>query len=109
MIRKTEAIKVGTEIIGNRVRARVVKNKVAAPFKKAEMEILYDSGISKEGSIIDIGTEKDIIRKSGAFYSYKDTRLGQGRESARIFLRDNMKIRNEIEDAIRNSEEVEKI
>ena len=108
-LRKTEAIKVGTEIIGNRVRARVVKNKVAAPFKKAEMEILYDSGISKEGSIIDIGTEKDIIRKSGAFYSYKDTRLGQGRESARIFLRDNMKIRNEIEDAIRNSEEVEKI
>tara|TARA_A100001037_G_scaffold56465_2_gene48684 strand:+ start:11123 stop:12157 length:1035 start_codon:yes stop_codon:yes gene_type:complete len=108
-LRKTEAIKVGTEIIGNRVRARVVKNKVAAPFKKAEMEILYDSGISKEGSIIDIGTEKDIIRKSGAFYSYRDTRLGQGRESARIFLRDNMKIRNEIEDAIRNSEEVEKI
>ena len=108
-LRKTEAIKVGTEIIGNRVRARVVKNKVAAPFKKAEMEILYDSGISKEGSIIDIGTEKDIIRKSGAFYSYKDTRLGQGRESARIFLRDNMKIRKEIEDAIRNSEEAEKI
>ncbi|MBK00271.1 MAG: recombinase RecA [Euryarchaeota archaeon] len=108
-LRKTEAIKVGTEIIGNRVRARVVKNKVAAPFKKAEMEILYDSGISKEGSILDIGTEKDIIKKSGAFYSYKDTRLGQGRESARIFLRDNMEIRNKIEDTIRNSEEPEKI
>ena len=108
-LRKTEAIKVGTEIIGNRVRARVVKNKVAAPFKKAEMEILYDSGISKEGSIIDIGTEKDIIRKSGAFYSYKDTRLGQGREAARIFLRDNIEIRKEIEDTIRNSEEAEKI
>tara|TARA_Y100001970_G_scaffold294189_1_gene448209 strand:- start:16207 stop:17241 length:1035 start_codon:yes stop_codon:yes gene_type:complete len=108
-LRKTEAIKVGTEIIGNRVRARVVKNKVAAPFKKAEMEILYDSGISKEGSILDIGTEKDIIKKSGAFYSYKDTRLGQGREAARIFLRDNIEIRKEIEDTIRNSEEAEKI
>ena len=108
-LRKTEAIKVGTEIIGNRVRARVVKNKVAAPFKKAEMEILYDSGISKEGSILDIGTEKDIIKKSGAFYSYKDTRLGQGREAARMFLRDNIEIRKEIEDTIRNSEEAEKI
>ena len=108
-LRKTEAIKVGTEIIGNRVRARVVKNKVAAPFKKAEMEILYDSGISKEGGILDIGTEKDIIKKSGAFYSYKDTRLGQGREAARIFLRDNIEIRKEIEDTIRNSEEAEKI
>ena len=108
-LRKTEAIKVGTEIIGNRVRARVVKNKVAAPFKKAEMEILYDSGISKEGGILDIGKEKDIIKKSGAFYSYKDTRLGQGREAARIFLRDNIEIRKEIEDTIRNSEEAEKI
>ena len=108
-LRKTEAIKVGTEIIGNRVRARVVKNKVAAPFKKAEMEILYDSGISKEGSILDVGTEKDIIKKSGAFYSYKETRLGQGREAARIFLRDNIEIRKEIEDTIRNSEEAEKI
>ena len=108
-LRKTEAIKIGTEIIGNRVRARVVKNKVAAPFKKAEMEILYDSGISKEGSILDVGTEKDIIKKSGAFYSYKETRLGQGREAARIFLRDNIEIRKEIEDIIRNSEEAEKI
>ena len=108
-LRKTEAIKVGTEIIGNRVRARVVKNKVAAPYTKAEMEILYDSGISKEGGILDIATEKDIIKKSGAFYSYKDTRLGQGREAARIFLRDNIEIRKEIEDTIRNSEEAEKI
>ena len=104
-LRKTEAIKVGTEIIGNRVRARVVKNKVAAPFKKAEMEILYDSGISKEGSILDIGTERNLIKKSGAFYSYNETRLGQGREAARIFLRDNTDIRKEIEETIRNSEE----
>ena len=73
------------------------------------MEILYDSGISKEGGILDIWTEKDIIKKSGAFYSYKDTRLGQGREAARIFLRDNIEIRKEIEDTIRNSEESEKI
>ena len=108
-LRKTEAIKIGTEIIGNRVRARVVKNKVAAPFKKAEMEILNDSGISKEGSILDVGTEKDIIKKSGAFYSYKETRLGQGREAARIFLRDNIEIRQQLEDIIRKSEEAEKI
>ncbi len=105
-LRKTEAIKVGTEIIGNRIRARVVKNKVAAPFKKAEMEILYDSGISKEGSILDIGTERNLIKKSGAFYSYNETRLGQGREAARVFLRDNIEIRQEIEEIIRNPEEL---
>ncbi|GIT19045.1 MAG: protein RecA [Dehalococcoidia bacterium] len=89
-LRRVEAVKVGQDIIGNRVRARVVKNKVAAPFRKAELEIMFKSGISKEGSLLDLGVENGIIRKSGSFYSYDDVRLGQGREASRQFLRQTL-------------------
>ena len=103
-LRRIEAVKVGQDIIGNRVRARVVKNKVAPPFRKAEIEILFGSGISKEGSLLDLGVEIDIVKKSGSFYSYGETRLGQGREASRKFLIANTDIRDEIEVAIRRNE-----
>ena len=104
-LRRVEAVKVGQDIIGNRVRARVVKNKVAAPFRKAELEIMFKSGISKEGSLLDLGVENGIIRKSGSFYSYDDVRLGQGREASRQFLKTNTDIRNQIETTIRNEQD----
>lgn len=104
-LRRVEAVKVGQDIIGNRIRARVVKNKVAPPFRKAEIEILFDSGISKEGSLLDLGVENGIIKKSGSFYSYGDTRLGQGREASRKFLKTSTDIRDEIEAAIRRGED----
>tara|TARA_Y100000588_G_scaffold387519_1_gene485462 strand:- start:1255 stop:2358 length:1104 start_codon:yes stop_codon:yes gene_type:complete len=104
-LRRIEAVKVGQDIIGNRVRARVVKNKVAAPFRKAELEIMFKSGISKEGSLLDLGVENGIIRKSGSFYSYNDVRLGQGREASRQFLKANTEIRNQIETTIRNEQD----
>jgi recombination protein RecA len=87
--RRIQSIKVGAEIIGNRVRVRVVKNKVAAPFRTAEFDIMYSEGISKVGDIIDLGTQFEIITKRGAFFSYGDIRLGQGRENAKEFLRQN--------------------
>ena len=104
-LRRVEAVKVGQDIIGNRVRARVVKNKVAAPFRKAELEIMFKSGISKEGSLLDLGVENGIIRKSGSFYSYDNVRLGQGREASRQFLKTNTDIRNQIETTIRNEQD----
>ena len=104
-LRRIEAVKVGQDIIGNRVRARVVKNKVAAPFRKAELEIMFKSGISKEGSLLDLGVENGIVRKSGSFYSYDDVRLGQGREASRQFLKTNTDIRNQIETTIRNEQD----
>jgi len=104
-LRRVEAVKVGQDIIGNRVRARVVKNKVAPPFRKAEIEILFDSGISKEGSLLDLGVELGIVKKSGSFYSYGDTRLGQGREASRKFLKTNIDIRDEVEASIRRGED----
>jgi len=85
-IRRIGAIKEGEEVIGSRVRVKVVKNKVAAPFKQAEFDVLYNTGISQEGEIIDLGTERDLIKKSGTWFSYGDERLGQGRENARQFL-----------------------
>jgi len=100
-IRRIQSIKVGTDIIGNRARVRIVKNKVAAPFRKAEFDIMYNEGISKVGDILDLGVELDIITKRGAFYSYGDVRLGQGRENSKEFLRQNIDISNEIEMAIR--------
>ena len=103
-LRRVEAVKVGQDIIGNRIRARVVKNKVAPPFRKAEMEILFDSGISKEGSLLDLGVEEGIVKKSGSFYSYGETRLGQGREASRKFLKANTDIRDQIEATIRSGE-----
>ena len=83
----------------------MVKNKVAPPFRKAEIEILFDSGISKEGSLLDLGVELGIVKKSGSFYSYGDTRLGQGREASRKFLKTNTDIRDEVEASIRRGED----
>lgn len=101
-VRRIQSIKVGAEIIGNRVRVRVVKNKVAPPFRTAEFDIMYNEGISKVGDIIDLATQLEIILKRGAFYSYGDVRLGQGRENAKEFLRQNPEIANEIEAAVRD-------
>ncbi|MDD3520148.1 MAG: recombinase RecA [Actinomycetota bacterium] len=100
-IRKIDTIKNGTEMVGNRVRVKVVKNKVASPFKIAEFDIMYGKGISREGSIVDIGTEMEIIGKSGSWYSYKGERIGQGRENAKMFLMQNTKILEEIEKDIK--------
>ncbi|MFL5646792.1 MAG: recombinase RecA, partial [Chloroflexota bacterium] len=102
-IRRVETIKTGTESVGNRVRVKVVKNKVAPPFRVAEFDILYNEGISKEGNLLDVGIDMGILRKSGAFISYGDIRLGQGRENAREFLRNNVPIRDEIEQQIRSN------
>ncbi|TAK26106.1 MAG: recombinase RecA [Chloroflexota bacterium] len=100
-IRRIETLKQGTESIGIRAKVKVVKNKVAPPFRLAEFDILYNEGISKEGGILDIGVDLSIIRKSGAFFSFGETRLGQGRENAREFLRSNVALREEIEARIR--------
>src|SRR5436190_15447705 len=100
-VRRIEQIKVGTDIVGNRTKVRVVKNKVAPPFKLAEFDIMYNEGISKEGGLLDLGVELSLVRKSGAFFSFGDTRLGQGRENAKDFLRKNTEIRDEIERLIR--------
>jgi recombination protein RecA len=102
-LRRSESIKQGDEIVGNRVKARVVKNKVAPPFRTAEFDILFASGISREGGLLDLGTELGLLTKSGAFFSYGDVRLGQGRENARQFLKDNPEIAQEIEQQIRAS------
>ncbi|PYI50450.1 recombinase RecA [Paenibacillus flagellatus] len=102
-VRRVETIKQGNDMVGNRTRIKVVKNKVAPPFKQAELDIMYGEGISREGSIIDIGTEIDIINKSGAWYSYEGERLGQGRENAKQFLKDNPQIAAVIEKKIREA------
>jgi len=100
-VRRIQSIKVGSEIIGNRTRVRVVKNKVAAPFRQAEFDIMYAEGISKVGDILDLATELDVVAKRGSFYSYGDLRLGQGRENTKEFLRQNPDITGEIEAIIR--------
>lgn len=100
-VRRIQSIKVGSEIIGNRTRVRVVKNKVAPPFRNAEFDIMYNEGISKVGDLIDLATEMDILTKRGAYYSYGDIRLGQGRENAKDFLRENPDLAEELELAIR--------
>ncbi len=100
-IRRIQSIKVGAEIIGNRVRVRVVKNKVAPPFRAAEFDIMYNEGISKVGDVLDLATELEIVSKRGAFFSYGDIRLGQGRENAKEFLHQNPELSNEIEQAVR--------
>jgi recombination protein RecA len=96
-VRKIETLKQGNEIVGSRTRVKVVKNKVAPPFKEAEFDILYGVGISLAGSILDLAVEKEIVNKSGAWYSYNETRIGQGRENARDFLRDHPELLKEIE------------
>ncbi|WP_431783423.1 hypothetical protein [Streptomyces chumphonensis] len=100
-IRRIETLKDGTDAVGNRTRVKVVKNKVAPPFKQAEFDILYGMGISREGGLIDMGVEHGFIRKSGAWYTYEGDQLGQGKENARNFLRDNPDLANEIEKKIK--------
>lgn len=100
-VRRIESIKQGDDILGNRTRVKVVKNKVAPPFKKAEFDIMYGTGISKEGNILDTGVSADIINKAGSWYSYGDHRLGQGRENSKDFLKENPDIALEIENKIR--------
>jgi recombination protein RecA len=100
-VRRIDSIKQGTDIVGNRVRAKVVKNKVAPPFRVAEFDIMYGLGISKEGSILDLGVDEGVVSKSGAWYTYGDDRLGQGREAAKEYLRENAEARDEIENKVR--------
>jgi recombination protein RecA len=100
-VRKVDTLKQGNDMVGNRTRIKVVKNKIAPPFKQAEFDIMYGQGISHEGCLIDIGTDLDIIDKSGAWYSYSGERLGQGRENAKEFLKENTAVAIEIERKIR--------
>jgi recombination protein RecA len=99
-IRRIETLKEGTEAVGNRVRVKVVKNKVAAPFRQAEFDIEYGQGISSEGCILDLGIEHNIVQKSGSFFSYGDERLGQGRHNVKGYLRENPQVAKEIEGKI---------
>ncbi|MCZ0754104.1 recombinase RecA [Anoxybacillus sp. J5B_2022] len=101
-VRRAEQIKQGNDMVGNKTKIKVVKNKVAPPFKTADVDIMYGEGISREGEIIDMGSELDIIQKSGSWYSYKDERLGQGRENAKQFLKENPQIAEEIAKEIRD-------
>lgn len=100
-VRRSDSIKQGEEVIGNRTRVKVIKNKVAPPFKQAEFDIMYGHGISREGNVLDVGVREEIIQKSGAWFSYNDVRLGQGRENSKQFLRENEDILYEIENKIR--------
>jgi recombination protein RecA len=102
-VRRIQSIKAGSDIIGNRTRVRVVKNKVAPPFRVAEFDIMYNEGISKVGDILDLAVEMDIVEKRGSFYNYNDSRIAQGRENSKDFLRDNPEIAEEIEIRIRES------
>lgn len=101
-IRKGETIKNGDQIIGNKTNVKVVKNKVAPPFKNISVDIMYGEGVSKEGEILDIASEIDVVEKSGAWYAYKGEKIGQGKENAKIFLKENPEITEEIEDKIRD-------
>src|ERR1700752_1559989 len=100
-IRRIQAIKEGDRVVGSRTRAKVVKNKVAAPFREAELDILYGEGISREGDLIDLGVDKGILEKSGTWISFGGERLGQGRENARIFLKENKDVCEKVEGALR--------
>ena len=101
-LRRIDSIKRGTEFIGMRARARVVKNKVAPPFRTAEFDIMFNKGISKAGDVLDLSVDKSVVKKAGAFYSYGDVRLGQGREAAKEYLGDNVEVMAEIENKIRD-------
>lgn len=100
-VRRIETLKDGTDMVGNRTRIKVVKNKLAPPFKQAELDIMYGQGISREGSLIDVGVEAGLIRKAGAWYTYEGDQLGQGKENARSFLRDNPDLAEEIEKRVK--------
>jgi recombination protein RecA len=99
-IRRASAIKDGEEVKGNQTRVKVVKNKVAPPFRKAEFDIMFGEGISRVGEIVDLGVDLDIVKKSGSWYSYNDTKLGQGREAAKDCIKDNPELADELEAAI---------
>src|SRR5208282_3881289 len=100
-VRRIASLKDGDQVIGNRTKIKVVKNKVAAPFREAEVDILYGQGISKEGDLLDLGVEQNVIEKSGSWFSFQGERMGQGRETARTFLLENHAIRERIDAAIR--------
>lgn len=101
-VRRAETLKQGNEMVGNKTRLKVVKNKVAPPFRQAEVDIMYGEGISAEGELLDIGTDLDIIQKSGSWYSYNDDRLGQGRENAKQFLKENVEVYDEVKRLVRH-------
>jgi recombination protein RecA len=105
-IRRIQAIKEGDKVVGSRTRAKVVKNKVAAPFREAEFDIVYGEGISREGDLIDLGVDKGLVEKSGTWLSFGGERMGQGRENARIFLKENKDIRDKLENALRKKLEI---
>jgi recombination protein RecA len=105
-IRKIDTIKQGDEVTGSRTRVKVVKNKTAPPFRQAEFDIMYNEGISREGTILDVSVREELIQKSGAWFSYKDARLGQGRENAKQYLKDNKDITLELENLIRKKYEL---
>lgn len=102
-VRRVESIKMGNDVVGNRTKIKIVKNKVAPPFKQADVDIMYGEGISREGSLVDIGTEMDIVNKSGAWYSFDGERLGQGRENSKQFLKEHPEIALQIENKIREA------
>jgi recombination protein RecA len=106
-IRRISQIKQGDDIIGNRTKVKVVKNKIAPPFRLAEFDIMYNRGISKSGDILDLATEKGIVEKTGAWYAYKDQKIGQGREATKKYLEDNPKIMEELAKAVKSSTESE--
>jgi len=105
-IRRIQSIKEGDKVVGSRTRAKVVKNKVAAPFREAEFDILYGEGISREGDLIDLGVDKGLLEKSGTWLSFGGERMGQGRENARVFLKENTDIREKLENALRKKLEI---
>ncbi len=105
-IRRIQAIKEGDRVVGSRTRAKVVKNKVAAPFREAEFDILYGEGISREGDLVDLGVEKGVLEKSGTWISFGGERMGQGRENARVFLKENTDIRDKLENTLRKKLEI---
>jgi recombination protein RecA len=106
-IRRISQIKAGEAVIGNRARVKVVKNKIAPPFREAEFDIMYNQGISKEGDVLDLATAGEIVGKSGAWFEYKGEKIGQGREAAKSYLRENPKILEEISALVREAAKVE--
>ena len=106
-VRRKDKIESGTgmdkEIGGNRTRVKVIKNKIAPPFREAEFDVMYNAGISKIGEILDLGAELGVIKKAGAFYSYNETKLGQGRENSKTFLSEHPEVAKEIEEVVKNS------